>query len=238
MTVQAVGEPFLHVVTPSVRVTAVALVLHGGRSKGTDPVPRTAGAALRMIPFARSLHRVGGREGLVVARLRYRQRGWNGPAQSPVHDARWALTQLRERFPDVPVGLVGHSMGGRTAMYVADDPAVRCVVGLAPWIEPSDPTAGLRARRVLIVHGDQDRMTSPSSSAAFAARLRGVAESVSYVVVRGEKHAMLRRAPVWHELATGFTLGVLFGKTSTGTTDAAAANVIMKALAGQPTLSV
>src|SRR6201999_3081874 len=114
-------------------VTAVALVLHGGRSNSTEPVPRTASAALRMIPFARSLSRAGASDGLAVARLRYRQRGWNGSAQPPVQDASWALARLRERFPDRPIALIGHSMGGRTAMYVADDPAVRCVVGLAPW---------------------------------------------------------------------------------------------------------
>ncbi len=39
------------------------------------------------------------------------------PTRSPVADTLWALDQLTERFPDVPVALVGHSMGGRAAMY-------------------------------------------------------------------------------------------------------------------------
>ena len=77
-------------------------------------------------------------DGLAVVSLRHCMRGWNGDLRSPVADARWALDQFRERFGDVDVALVGHSMGGRTALAVADDPSVRSVVALAPWIEPGD----------------------------------------------------------------------------------------------------
>ena len=91
---------------------------------------------------------VAGRDGLAVARLRYRVRGWNGADAAPVADAHWALDQLTARFPGVPIALVGHSMGGRAALYAAGHPAVRAVVGLAPWIEPGDTERtidGLRA---------------------------------------------------------------------------------------------
>jgi dienelactone hydrolase len=231
-------EPYLHVSEPRRAVTAVALLLHGGRSQSTDSVPPWSTASLRMLPFARALRRAGGRHGLVVARIRYQQRGWNGSAQSPVPDARSALAELGRRFPDRPIGLVGHSMGGRTAFYVADDPAVRAVVGLAPWIENGDPVAPLRDRQVLIAHGDGDRMTSPRASAAFAARLQGVARTASYVTVHGEKHAMLHRPGVWHDLAAGYTVGALFGKNYVGTADPVIANVIAEALDGSPSLAL
>ena len=125
-------------------------------------------------------------------------------------------------------------MGGRTAIHVADDPAVRSVVGLAPWIEPGDPIATLRGRRVLIIHGDADQTTDPKRSAALVRGLPGLAQSAGFIDVRGGKHSMLGRARVWHELAAGFTVGVLFGKTCNGTVDPAIANVLTKALDGQP----
>ena len=231
-------EPVLEVRKPDVAVRAVALVLHGGRARSTGRVPPWSPPAVRMIPFARALVRAGGADGLVVARLRYRVRGWNGSDMSPVGDARWALDQLTTRFPNVPIGLVGHSMGGRAAMYVAGHDAVRSVVGLAPWIEPYDRADSLAGRRLLIAHGDHDRMTDPGAAAAFAERARPLAEHVTYVTVLDERHAMLRRARLWHGLAAGFTVGALLDRAFEGTADAAGANVVRKALAGQPSVVV
>jgi dienelactone hydrolase len=230
--------PALTVRLPSGPVRAIALVMHGGRSRGTGPVRPTQLAVLRMVPFANSLHRAGRADGLAVARLRYVQRGWNGTAQAPLADARWALGELERRFPGAPVALVGHSMGGRTALYVAGYPSVQAVVALAPWIEPGDPTSQLAGRRILIAHGTRDRMTSPPASAAYARAAARVAASVSYVSVEDERHAMLRRAPVWHELATGFVLGVLCGRQPAGTAAPGITNVLTKALAGQASLVV
>ncbi|MFN2517899.1 MAG: alpha/beta fold hydrolase [Jatrophihabitantaceae bacterium] len=216
----------------------MALVLHGGRSRGTGPVRASQLAVLRMVPFARSLRRAGAADGLAVARLRYQQRGWNGAEQSPVADARWALEQLQRRFPGVAVGLVGHSMGGRAALHVADHPNVRAVVALAPWIEAADPVGQLAERRLLIVHGSLDRMTSPSASAAYAHAAARVAASVTYVTMQGDRHAMLRRATVWYGLTNGFVLGVLCAKQPDGTAGAQTTNVLTKALAGQASLVV
>jgi alpha-beta hydrolase superfamily lysophospholipase len=232
------SAPHLHVDLPGRGASAIVLVLHGGRARGTDAVHPWSLAVLRMAPFARALRRAGAADGLVVARIRYRQRGWNGSAQAPVHDARWALEQLTATFPGVPVGLVGHSMGGRTAIHVADNAAVRSVVALAPWLETYDPIEPLRDRRVLIAHGDLDRVTDPTRSADFATRLQGIAESATYVSMLGEKHSMLGRAGVWHDMAAGFTIGALFGKTWMGTKDAAVTNVVTKALAGQQVLAL
>jgi pimeloyl-ACP methyl ester carboxylesterase len=231
-------DPTLSVRSPDVPVRAVALVLHGGRTRSTDRARPWDLSALRMIPFGTALLRAGGADGLLVAGLRYRVRGWNGSAMSPVGDARWALDQLASRFPGVPIGLVGHSMGGRAAMYVADHHAVRSVVGLAPWIEPGDRVEPLTGRRVLIAHGDRDRITDPGAAAAFAELARPLAEHVTYVTVRNGRHAMLRRARLWGDLAAGFTVGALLDLAPEGTGDAAGANVVRDALAGQPSLVV
>jgi len=231
-------EPTLRVDLPDGAVRAIALVLHGGRSQGTGRVRASQLAVLRMLPFARALRRTGAADGLAVARLRFVQRGWNGAAQAPVADARWALAELERRFPGVAVGLVGHSMGGRAALHVADQPNVQAVVALAPWIEASDPVFPLAGRRVLIAHGNLDRMTSPAASAAYARAAARVAESVTYVTVQDDRHAMLRRARVWYELTTGFVLGVLCARQPDGTAEAETTNVLTKALAGEPSLVV
>jgi dienelactone hydrolase len=150
------------------------------------------------------------------------------------------MTQLRLRFPDVPIGLVGHSMGGRTSLWVADDPGVVSVVALAPWIEPEDPLERIAGRRVLIAHGSRDRMTDPGASALFAERARPFAAQLTYVIVVGERHALLRRARLWHALAAGFTVGTLFNRTFNptvaGTASADITNVVDEALAGEHTM--
>lgn len=70
--------------------------------------------------------------------------GWNDPqAPSPVPDARQVLARLPELVGDVPVVLLGHSMGARTAVAVADDPRVLGVVGLAPWLPEHEPVRTL-----------------------------------------------------------------------------------------------
>lgn len=230
--------PFLHVDEPAGDVRAVALVLHGGRSRGEGRVRASQLAVVRMTPFAASLRAAGRQRGLAVARLRYLVRGWNGAAQSPVHDVRWALGQLARRFPGVPVALVGHSMGARAAIYAAGHESVRAVVGLAPWLETGDPDAQLAGRRLLIVHGDRDRMTSPAESASYARHAANVAASVSYVTIRRERHAMLRRAADWHQLTTGYVLGVLCDAAPEETIGARNANAIEKILSGESLLVV
>jgi pimeloyl-ACP methyl ester carboxylesterase len=87
-----------------------------------------------MVPFARFLHRHEGGHGMSVRILRYRYRCWDEPKLHPVQDARWALTQLYNQHPDASIVLLGHSMGGRAALRVADHPAVTAVCALAPWI--------------------------------------------------------------------------------------------------------
>ncbi|HKC28729.1 MAG TPA: alpha/beta hydrolase [Jatrophihabitans sp.] len=232
------SEPTLDVDTPPGDVQAVALVLHGGRAKGTSPVRPTQLAVLRMAPFAASLLRAGRSHGLAVARLRYLVRGWNGDQRSPVPDVQWALDRLSEWYPERPVALIGHSMGGRAAVYAAGHPAVSAVVGLAPWIERGDPYRQVAGRDVLVAHGSRDRMTSARGSQAWTQVAGEVAKSASYVSINGEGHAMVRRARLWHRLTTSYVLAVLCGIAPSGTDESPAANLVAKVLAGDTALVV
>lgn len=181
----------------------LVLVLHGGASRpGSPMVSPTQLSVLRMVPIA---HRIAwtGRRTLAVYRLLNSVRGWDS-RHTPVDDARWALRQLADRFPEpVPTGLVGHSLGGRAALLAGDDPAVRSVVALNPWVRATD-TVDLAGREVLVVHGSDDRIAEPRESASMARRLAGSA-TVSYVQVRGGRHAMLRRSRTFDTLAADFT---------------------------------
>jgi pimeloyl-ACP methyl ester carboxylesterase len=231
-------EPALDIATPDGPVRAVALVLHGGRAKGTSPVRPTQLAVLRMAPFASSLRRTGRDHGLAVARLRYLVRGWNGDARSPVPDVEWALGRLADRFPDAAVALVGHSMGARAAIYTAAHPSVRAVVGLAPWLERGDPYDQVTGRHVLVAHGDRDRITSAKGSASWTRKAGTVAASASYVGIHGERHAMLHRASLWHSLTSAYVLAVLCDVLPSETDRSTGANVTAKVLAGEASLVV
>ncbi len=208
----------------------VALLLHGGRADSFDPVRGRHLSPARMLPFARALNRQGGPHGLAVWTLRNRYRGWNGEDMSPVRDARWALSRISQEHPGVPVYLLGHSMGGLTTLCVADDPQVAAVVALAPWLNhetPVDPVAG---RRILIVHGTEDRWTSPANSLDYARRAERVAASVDYVSLKGAGHFMLKRLAMWNSLADGFILDAF--SQSTGADVSTATDTLRGALGG------
>ncbi|SDS71498.1 alpha/beta hydrolase [Jiangella sp. DSM 45060] len=191
---------------PGGDVRAAVLLLHGGRSESREPVRARQPSVLRLRPFARALRRAGGPRGLTVWRLRYTVRGWNGADESPLDDVRAALAAVRARDPDVPVALVGYSMGGRAAIRVAGQPGIVAVAALAPWLTPSEPPSLLAGKHVLLMHGSADTMTDPRATAALAAGLDGVAASCRYLPVPGDRHAMLRHPSVWHREVTRFVL--------------------------------
>lgn len=204
----ATPEPRLFRHPPSVPgpPRAVALLLHGGQARGRTPARRRHAPYLRMIPFARGLRRAASGAGLAVWQLRYRYVGWNEPDRDPLADVRWALDQAHAAYPDVPVVLVGHSMGGRSAQWTADGANVIGVCALAPWIEPGDPVESLFGRRLLIAHGDEDRVTDPARSFDFARRAREIGVRTARFEVRGDVHSMLRRPRDWTRLVREFVL--------------------------------
>jgi pimeloyl-ACP methyl ester carboxylesterase len=190
-------------------VKAVALVLPGGKADSYEAAVSSQLTAVRMRPFARRLARAGESRGLAVSMLRYRFRGWNGSEASPAADALWALETIRETHGGIPVVLVGHSMGGRTSLRVADDPSVVGVVALAPWLPGDEPVGHLGGVRALIAHGNLDFVTSPRASRRFARRAKTVGADISYKVVHGDSHAMLLRPHRWHSLTTRTALSYL-----------------------------
>lgn len=189
---------------------ALALVLHGGREVSTEPTAARNLAVVRMLPFVRAIERrSGGRVG--AAFLRYAVRGWNEDAASPKHDAMWALDQLRDRLPDVPIGLVGHSMGGRVSLELAGRPDVRAVAALAPWVAAEYDTSTFTDTALLVVHGSDDRITDPRRSQDLVRRVGAAGGDATFRALP-DRHAMLRRMPTWHRLAADFVDGALTGR--------------------------
>lgn len=204
------AAPRLRVRAAQAETLAVALVLHGGKAHSMKPASRRQLSAVRMTPFTRALHRAGGSTGLAVWTLQYRDRGWNDKG-SQVDDALWALGEIEREHPAVPVYLVGHSLGGRTALAAGGYPSVRGIVALAPWVPAGDAVDHLRGTSVLIAHGTRDRWVDPRYSLNFALRARQGGVDVTRVEVAGVGHAMLRRISLWHGLTTFFVMTQLAG---------------------------
>jgi alpha-beta hydrolase superfamily lysophospholipase len=148
---------------------------------------------------------------LAVLRLLNSHRGWD-TAHTPVQDLEWALAQVAQRFgADVPVCVIGHSLGGRAALLSAGRPEVTGVIALAPWVYPGDVASGAAATRVVIIHGDADRIADPDRSRRVADALRRETE-VSYVEVTGGTHAMLSRRGCFDGLAADCAVWMLLGE--------------------------
>jgi alpha-beta hydrolase superfamily lysophospholipase len=191
----------------------LVLVLHGGAWRRDRPaVSPTQLSVLRMVPIARCLARAG-RGRLAVVRLLNSVRGWD-TAHTPVEDVRWALDQLRSEYDGLPTCLVGHSLGGRAALLAGDQPEVRSVVALNPWVHRED-RVDLAGRPVLVVHGTEDRVADPGRSAAMTEQLAKTTVA-GYLSVTGGQHAMLRHRSVFEGAASDFVRATLLGADVTG----------------------
>lgn len=193
------------------RASSAILVLHGGQEHNPSPTSRWQLSYLRMADMYVGMRRLS--RHCAVYSLRYAVRGWNSSsdgAVAPVKDARWALERITEAHPDVPIALLGHSMGGRTAFAVADHLCVVGVCGLAPWLPEAEPLpAQLSGRRFVLAHGTADRTTSPEFSAAYAQRLQLAGARVARYELASGGHALLEEAALWHRFAVRTTLGLV-----------------------------
>ncbi|MFE1952667.1 alpha/beta hydrolase [Streptomyces sp. NPDC059524] len=196
-------------------VGGVVLLLPAGEETSTRRPSPLSATALR--PLARRLTRAGRAEGLVTHTVHYRGRGWNGAQAELARDARWAADEVVRRYGDVPVCLAGVDMGGRAALHAADHEAVDSVLALAPWLPEDDvavspePVRQLAGRRVLIVHGTDDRRTDPELSFRLAGRAKKTNRDVCRFEVHSDGHNLHQHRSEVAALAVDFTLGTLFG---------------------------
>ena len=186
----------------------VVLMLHGGKGRSVAPVDDRSLSRKRSLAMQAAIAPDFAEAGLSTWLLSYRLRGWND-ADGPIEDARWALEEVRRAFGEVPVCLLGHSMGARTSIHVADDPSVVGVVGLAPWWPADEAIGALRGRHLVGAHGRRDKITSYRQSARFVDRARQVAASAELRDMGPVGHYMLRRAGAWNDLALSAALTML-----------------------------
>jgi hypothetical protein len=182
------------------RLRAAALILPGGFTNSRGRYLPMVDIALRALA-----RRLAEADSLAVYLVRYRYRGWNGAHADPLQDTYEALDQVHRRQGDVPVALIGNSLGGRAAFRAADSPAVASVVGIAPWLPDGEPVAQLANRKVLIMHGDRDRTdASAAKSLAYAHRARAVVPDLARFEIAGGGHLLLCRSADCWALTTAF----------------------------------
>ncbi|RYB95271.1 alpha/beta fold hydrolase [Nocardioides oleivorans] len=192
---------------------ALVLVLHGGKPRSRQGVDGRSASWRRAHWLQRTIAPQADDAGVGVWMLRYRERGWNGGTDRP-DDARWALDQVRATHGDVPVVLLGHSMGARVAVHVADDPSVVGVVGLAPWWSAEDPVDTLAGRTLRASHGRRDRITSFKETTRYVERAKAVADSAELRDMGALGHYMLSGSARWHDVAIADVLSVLDAETA------------------------
>ena len=177
---------------------AVALFCHGGTVASVEPPKERALSLARMRAIEQFVSAAAAGRGVSTCLLRYRVAGWNGAAADAFADVRWSLDRIRdEHGPEVPVVLVGHSMGGRAVLRAGGEEQVAAVCALAPWTPPGEPVGHLRGRTVTILHGRGDRWVPAALSADFAVRAEQAGARVARFTVAGG-HSMVRRAHLWH----------------------------------------
>lgn len=201
-------RPHLSVDADHGHAQATVVLLHGGPEEGFGQARRLSAPYLRMLPFGQAVRQASGGR-IAVVRLRHVHNGWNGRRQSTVAEAGWALNDILEHAPDAPIGLLGHSLGGRTALRVAGHAGVRSVVALAPWVPPGEPFDQVAGRDVLIVHGERDRICPIAETDAYVDAARAAGHPVGYERLPGAGHLMLRSASTWHRLAAEHLVATL-----------------------------
>lgn len=183
------------------RTRALVLVLHGGKARSETEVGGRNLSWRRALGLARAVGRAVHDEGTGLWVLRYATSGWNGDGTGRIEDSRWALDRIRAEHGDLPVAIVGHSLGGRTACRVADHHLVRGVVALAPWLPRTEPVDALAGRTLHAAHGRRDHITSAADTQAYVDRARDVAAEASFTDMGNLGHYLLRGVPAWNAFA-------------------------------------
>lgn len=216
-------------------MSGVVLLLPSG-----DETSLRRPSAMRLPSAARALGRrlarAGRRDGLAAHLVHYRYRGWNGSEAHLAHDAHWAADEVVRRYGDVPVALVGVDMGGRAALHAGGHEAVNSVVAIAPWLPEEDvaaspePVKQLVGRRVLLVHGTNDRRTDPELSFRLASRAKKANREVCRFEVHSDGHGLHQYRSEVQALTEDFVMGALFGR--------ALSRPVQDALAAPPPLGL
>lgn len=209
-SILGVDQPRLMTAYAPEQPRGVILMLHGGQEHNEEPVQDKHASWWRMVMMARSLKAFATGGNLALVLVQHRKRGWNDKADpDPVRDARWALLELAERHGDMPVVLVGHSMGGRTACRVADAANIAGVVALAPWLPRGEPNASIAGKHLRVLHGTRDKWTSAVWSKDYVDRSQGLAASAAWTAMNGAGHFMLRRVGRWNRFVEDSVSDVL-----------------------------
>lgn len=194
--------------------SALVLVLHGGTNNPKEackPYRKPWPGPWRQTERIRDglRHRFDVR-GIAVWTLRHRLAGWDRDDDpTPVREARECLTIGRRESGDVPVVLIGHSMGGRTATRVSDEPGVVGVVGLAPWLPENEPITPLAGKSLCVAHAKLDWECGWESMAAFLREAEIVAD-VREESMGLDTHQLLRERR-WHDFAAKHALRLIHG---------------------------
>lgn len=128
--------------------------------------------------------------------VRYRIKSWQR--------LDWCIEDAHEAIAAVAaprVLLLGFSMGGAVSAGVAALPSVVGVLGLAPWLPERLSLAGLRGKRLRVVHGGLDRAfpgipgVAPANSRAGFERALALGARGEYTLIPGGVHGVALRAP-------------------------------------------